>query len=94
MNITISNALKRWVEDKVDSGQYPSEEAVVVAALVNLQGQEASPALEDLVDLDFVAYCAREGDENVTLEEARRATSKVPGSMAEAIIEDERADRF
>ncbi len=51
-------------------------------------------ALEELLDLEFEAFCAREGNENVTLEEVRKATSSIPGSMAEAIIEDERADRF
>lgn len=56
--------------------------------------EEATPALEDLVDLDFEAFCAREGDDSITLQEVREATSKIPGSMAEAIIEDERAERF
>ena len=51
-------------------------------------------ALEELLDLEFEAFCAREGDENVTLDEVRKATSSIPGSMAQAIIEDERADRF
>ena len=51
-------------------------------------------ALEELLDLEFEAFCAREGDENITLEEVRRATTSIPGSMAEAIIEEERADRF
>jgi hypothetical protein len=49
--------------------------------------------LEELLDLEFEAFCTREGDENVTLDEVRRATASIPGSMAEAIIE-ERADRF
>ena len=50
--------------------------------------------LEELIDLEFEAFCAREGDEDVTLDEVRKATESIPGSMAEAIIEDERADRF
>jgi hypothetical protein len=55
---------------------------------------QSGSTLEDLIDLEFEAFCAREGDENVTLEEVRRATASIPGSMAEAIIEEERADRF
>jgi hypothetical protein len=54
----------------------------------------APTRFEDLVDLDFEDYCAREGDDSVTLEEVLRATAKIPGSMAETIAEEERADRF
>lgn len=50
--------------------------------------------LEELIDLEFEEFCAREGNENVTLEEVRKATASIPGSMAEAIIEEERAERF
>jgi len=53
-----------------------------------------SSFLEDLIDLEFEAFCAREGDEDVTLDRVREATAGIPGSMAQAIIEDERADRF
>jgi hypothetical protein len=74
--------------------QFPSEEAVMVSALKAMKGQKTSPALEDWIDLDFEACCAREGDDAISLEEVREATSKIPGSMAEAIIEDERAERF
>ena len=56
--------------------------------------QIATSDLDELIDLEFEAFCAREGDESVTLEEVLKATSSIPGSMAEAIIEDERADRF
>lgn len=50
--------------------------------------------LEELLDLEFEAFCAREGDENISLDDVRRATASIPGSMAQAIIEDERAERF
>ena len=94
MNVPLTSDLKRWVERKIETGQFPSEEAVMIAALKAMRGQEASPALEDLIDLDFEAFCAREGDDAVSLGEVREATSRIPGSMAEAIIEDERAERF
>ena len=50
--------------------------------------------LDDLIDHEFVAYCEREADDSVTLEEVRAATSKIKDSMARVIIEEERADRF
>lgn len=58
------------------------------------QPLQTRPALEDLLDLEFEAYCAREGDENVTLEEVQKATASIPGSMAQAVIDEERAERF
>jgi Arc/MetJ-type ribon-helix-helix transcriptional regulator len=78
---------------KVRSGEFPSEGAVVEAALRRLRDQEA-PALDNLIDHEFVEFCGREGDDTVTLDEVLRATSTIPGSMAQAIIEEERADRF
>lgn len=54
---------------------------------------QADSRLEDLIDLEFEAFCAREVVDDVTLDEVRKATASIPGSMAEAIIE-ERADRF
>jgi|ThiBio_inoc_plan_1041526.scaffolds.fasta_scaffold86234_1 hypothetical protein len=58
------------------------------------QPTQTKPALEELLDLEFEAFCAREGDENVTLEEVRKATASIPGSMAQAVIDEERAERF
>jgi hypothetical protein len=54
---------------------------------------QTGSGLEDLIDSEFEAFCAREADEDVTLDEVRKATASIPGSMAEAIIE-ERAERF
>jgi putative addiction module CopG family antidote len=93
MNIALTNDLKNFVRRKVQSGEFPSEEAVVEAALKRLQDQE-SPALDGLIDHEFVEFCDREGDDSVTLDEVLRATSTIPGSMAQVIIEEERADRF
>jgi putative addiction module CopG family antidote len=93
MNVSLTNDLKNFVRKKVQSGVFPSEGAVVEAALRRLQDQEA-PALDNLIDHEFVEFCGREGDDSVTLDEVLRATSTIPGSMAQAIIEEERADRF
>ena len=49
--------------------------------------------LEDLIDYDLIASCAREADDGVTLEEVLEATSSIKDSMARVIIEEERADR-
>jgi hypothetical protein len=49
---------------------------------------------DDLIDHDAVAYCEREADDGVTLEEVRAATSSIKDSMARVVIEEERAERF
>ena len=94
MNVPLRSDLKQWVEDEVRRGHYPSEEAVVTAALDAFREREVPVTLEDFLDLDFLALCDREGDESITLEEVLEATSNILGSMARAIIEEERADRF
>lgn len=58
------------------------------------QGQETSLLVEDLIDLEFEAFCTREGDDSVSLQEVREATSKITGCMAETITEDDRAERY
>ena len=41
---------------------------------------------EDWLDTEFMDSCAAEVKERVGLEEVRRILSKVPGSLAEAIV--------
>jgi hypothetical protein len=54
----------------------------------------ARPTLEDLIDHEFVADCARpNGGDTPTIEKVREILAKIPGSMAEDIIGD-REDRF
>ena len=50
--------------------------------------------MDELLDLEFEAFCACEAADDVTLAEVLKATASIPDSMAQAIIEDERADRF
>lgn len=57
------------------------------------EGAGAMLTLEDLIDDEAVASCEAEADDSVSLEEVRAATSKIKGSMARAVIEDERAER-
>ncbi len=54
-----------------------------------------APTLEDLIDYEAIESCAREveGKDVPSIEEVRRLLSKIPGSMAQAVIE-EREDRF
>ncbi len=54
----------------------------------------SSAVPEDLLDREFMAYCAREADEQVTLEQVLQATSKIEDSMSRVLIEEERAERF
>ncbi len=56
---------------------------------------EVIDEFDDLVDHDAIAYCAREieGKTIPTLEEVRQSLSKIPGSMAQTVIE-ERDERF
>ena len=99
MNVSLTDELKDFVQKKIETGQYPSEEAVIKAALKRLRDQEYEkgktvPTLDDLIDHEFVEYCARENDDDVTLEEVLQGTSSIKDSMARVIIEEERADRF
>jgi hypothetical protein len=58
------------------------------------QASQTKPILEDLIDHEFIAACARQrGTDVPTIEEVREALAKIPGSLAEEIIAD-REDRF
>jgi putative addiction module CopG family antidote len=93
MNVRLNRDLEGFVQDQVRSGRFRSEDAVIEAALARLRSEE-SPGLEAMIDHEFEAYCAREGDDRISLEEVLEATAGIPGSMAQTIIDDERADRF
>lgn len=90
-------AFRDFVDEKLPNGgaQLTLVEALHLWERENSpEGQQAdTPALEKMVDLEFEAFCAREGDDTISLDQVREATSRIPGSMAETIIE-ERAERF
>lgn len=48
---------------------------------------------EDFLDEDFHRYCESHADYSVTLEQVRRESSSIPGSLADEIIAD-REERF
>ncbi len=47
-----------------------------------------SPAEDDLIDQDLLAWALDEGDASVSLEDVRARLSKIKGSLAEAVIAD------
>jgi hypothetical protein len=51
---------------------------------------DAIAGLDDLIDHEAVAFCAREieGKDVPSLEEVRRAPAGIPGAMAQAVIEE------
>ena len=103
MNVFLADEMKDFVQNKVASGEFPSEEAVLQEAVRRFRQQDqtgcraedtekATP--EDLIDWEAIASCEKEADDSITLEEVRAATSKIKGSMARVVIEEERAERF
>lgn len=93
MQLSMRDDLREFVRTKVQSGEFASEGAVVEAALLLLRRQDVAK-LDNLIDHDFIAYCNREGEDDVSLDQAFKATSRIPGSMADEVIQVERADRF
>ncbi|MFI5387050.1 MAG: type II toxin-antitoxin system ParD family antitoxin [Fimbriimonadales bacterium] len=104
MNVSLTNDLRDFVRQKVTSGEFPSEEAVLQEAVRRFRQEVQNEccaddaekaALEDLIDYEAIESCAREieGKDVPSIEEVRRMLSKIPGSMAQAVSE-EREDRF
>jgi Arc/MetJ-type ribon-helix-helix transcriptional regulator len=99
MNVPLTDELRDFVQKKINCGEYPSEEALIAAGLNSPRDQERASqkkvqTLDDIIDQEFVEYCARAGDDTVTPDEVLRATSTIKDSMARAIIDEERAERF
>ena len=97
MNVSLSNDLRNFVRKKVESGDFPSEEAVLQEAVRRFQqndqpgpGSDEKAMAEDLIDYEAINCCAREleGKDVPSIEEVRRFLAKIPGSMAQAIIEE------
>jgi putative addiction module CopG family antidote len=104
MNVSLTDELKDFVQKKVESGDFPSEEAVLQEAVRRFHqedqngghaGNAEGATLDDLTDWEAIASCAREveGKDVPSIDEVRQMLSKIPGSMAQAVIE-EREDRF
>ena len=97
MNVSLSNDLRDFVRKKVKSGDFPSEEAVLQEAVRRFQqddqpgpGSDEKAMAEDLIDYEAIKYCAREleGKDVPSIDEVRRFLAKIPGSMAQAVIEE------
>lgn len=103
MNISLTAEMKDFVEKKVACGAFPSEEAVLQEAIRRFRQQDQAGGRsdkvtameEDLIDYEAIEYCAREVDGKAvpSIEDVRRTLAKIPGSMAQAVIE-EREDRI
>jgi Arc/MetJ-type ribon-helix-helix transcriptional regulator len=103
MNISLTAEMKDFVEKKVACGAFPSEEAVLQEAVRRFRQQDQAGGRadnvkameEDLIDYEAIEYCAREVEGNAvpSIEDVRRTLSKIPGSMAQAVIEA-REDRI
>jgi len=100
MNVSLSNDLRDFVRKKVKSGDFPSEEAVLQEAVRRFQqddqpgpGSDEKAVAEDLIDYEAIKYCAREleGKDVPSIDEVRRFLAKIPGSMAQAVIEEREA---
>jgi len=100
MNVSLSNDLRDFVRKKVESGDFPSEEAVLQEAVRRFQqddqpgpGSDEKAVAEDLIDYEAIKYCAREleGKDVPSIDEVRRFLAKIPGSMAQAVIEEREA---
>ena len=103
MNVTLTDEMKSFVQKKVESGAFPSEQAVLQEAVRRFRQEDQAgghadngetAAEVDLIDDEAIASCEKEADDSITLEAVRAATSKIKDSMARVVIEEERAERF
>jgi Arc/MetJ-type ribon-helix-helix transcriptional regulator len=103
MNVILNDEMKEFVKKKVESGTFPSEEAVLQEAVRRFRQEDEAgghsnsdenAGEEDLIDREAIASCEREADDGITLADVRAATSKIKDSMARVVIEEERAERF
>jgi Arc/MetJ-type ribon-helix-helix transcriptional regulator len=102
MNIPPATEFLDFLREKVQSGEYPSEEAVWQEAMRRFRhSEEARSAADeealptDPIDYGAIAYCEGqiEGQEVPSIEEVRQILSKIPGSLSDA-VSAEREDRF
>jgi hypothetical protein len=79
--------VQQLIRDHIQHGPSPGSAG-------NGASLEAATSLEDLIDHQFVAACARDNELDIpTIEEVRQGLAKIAGSLAQDIIA-EREDRF
>ncbi|MFL5343043.1 MAG: antitoxin family protein, partial [Gemmataceae bacterium] len=88
---TEEHAMTRSVPAVYENGTFRPLEPVACheQERVLLTVESSGAAEESLLDQEFLAYCETQGDDTVSLEDVRRALSKIPGSLNDDI----RADR-
>ena len=103
MKTTLTDEMKSFVQKKVESGAFPSEEAVLQQAVRRIRQEDRAgghadngerAAEEDLIDYRAIAAYEKETEDTITLEAVRVSTSEIKDSMARVVIEEERAERF
>jgi hypothetical protein len=92
ITITLPIEVENRIRRQATETKKPMEE---VALGLIVQGLYPPPPNgdESFLDVEFMEACKREADPSVTLEDVRRILAKVPGSLADAVIE-EREERF
>ena len=98
MNVSLTDELRDFVRRKVEDGEYPSELAVIEAALKRFREQDKRRGTQcrqstTLSTTSLSNIALREGDEEVTLDEVLRGDVDDQRLDGRVIIEDERADR-
>jgi putative addiction module CopG family antidote len=103
MNVTLTDEMKSFLQKKVESGAFPSEEAVIQEAVRRFRQEDQAgghanngknTAEEELIDYEAIDSSEKEADDSITLEAVRAATSKIKDSMSRVVVEEERAERF
>ncbi len=103
MNVPLTDELKLFVQKKVATGAFRTEQDVVLEAIRRFwredqayehAGLGESTSVDDLIDDEAVASCQDDADDSVTLDHVRAATSMIKDSMARVVVEQERAERL
>jgi Arc/MetJ-type ribon-helix-helix transcriptional regulator len=98
MNIFLNDDLRDFIQKKIASGAFATEEAVLQEAVRRFRDEDQNGSRageergtpQDFIDDEAIEYCTRlvEGKQVPSLEEVRCILSKIPGSMAQAVIEE------
>ncbi len=96
MNVELSEETKRWIEQQVAMGVFPTPETAIEAAIRSYRAEGNGQHEDDLIDHEFIAYCEREleGKDVPSIEEVHAGTASIKDSMARVVIEEERSERF
>ncbi len=80
--------MKQTIEAIYEDGVLRPLEPLNLANHERVSVTVETPGEEDWMDQDFMEQAQQEADPSVTLDEVRRALSKIPKSLADTIIEE------